>query len=70
MPKDELAAGVREFARKQYWNVDGALPREAWDFTIAEMLKTGDLKRPVKYEDVVVTEFTEQAVRKLGPFKP
>ena len=67
--KDEIAAGVRAFAKSQYYNADGALRKEAWDFTVDELLKGGELKQRLNYNDHVVTEFAQAAVGKLGPFK-
>ncbi len=67
--KDEIAAGVRAFAKSQYYNVDGALRKEAWDYTVDELLKGGEIKQRLNYNDHVVTEFAQAAVAKLGPFK-
>lgn len=67
--KDEIAAGVRAFAKSQYYNADGALRKEAWDFTLEELLRGGEIKQRLHYNDHVVTEFAQAAVAKLGPFK-
>lgn len=69
VPKEEIVAGIDAFAGKQYWNVDGFLRKEAWEFTIAELVKSGELKRRMNYADVVFTEFTTAAAAKLGTFK-
>jgi NitT/TauT family transport system substrate-binding protein len=67
--KDEIAAGIRAFAKALYYNVDGALRKEAWDFTMEELLRSGEIKQRLNYNDHVVTEFAQAAVAKLGPFR-
>ena len=69
-PAAELAAGIQAFAQKTYWNPDGALTQKAFDFTVNESVKSGDLKQPIKYGDIVMTDFDTAAVAKLGPYKP
>ena len=68
-PPAELAAGVQAFAQKTYWNPDGALTQKAFDFTVNETVKSGDLKQPIQFSDIVVLDFDKAAVAKLGPYK-
>jgi NitT/TauT family transport system substrate-binding protein len=68
--KDEIAAGIRNFAKSQYYNVDGLLRKEAWDFTVDELVKSGEIKSRMNYNDYVMTEFAQAAAKKLGPYKP
>ena len=67
--KDEIAAGIRGFAKSQYYNVDGVLRKEAWDFTVDELVKGGEIKQRLNYADHVATDFAQEAVKKLGPYK-
>ena len=67
VPKDEIAAGISYFAKIRYWNGDGALPEASWAFTVNELVKGGELKRPLAYGDHVATEFTKAALARLGP---
>jgi NitT/TauT family transport system substrate-binding protein len=67
--KDEIAAGIRGFAKSEYYNVDGVLRKEAWDFTVDELVKGGEIKQRLNYADHVATDFAQAAVKKLGPYK-
>jgi len=67
--KDEIAAGIRAFSKSQYYNVDGLLRKEAWDFTVEELVKGGELKQRLNYNDHVMPEFAQAATAKLGPYK-
>jgi NitT/TauT family transport system substrate-binding protein len=67
--KDEIAAGLRHFSQTQYYNVDGLLRKEAWDFTLDELVKGGEIKQRMSYADYVMPEFSQAAAKKLGPYK-
>ncbi len=67
--KDEIAAGIRAFSKSQYYNADGLLRKEAWDFTVDELLKGGEIKQRLNYNEYVLPEFAQAASAKLGPFK-
>lgn len=67
--KDEIAAGLRHFAKTEYYNVDGLLRKEAWDFTLEELVRSGEIKQPLSYNDHVMPEFAQAAAKKLGPYK-
>ncbi len=67
--KDEIAAGIKQFAANEYYNVDGILRKAAWDFTVDELVKSGELKQRLSYSDYVMPEFGRAAVGKLGPYK-
>jgi NitT/TauT family transport system substrate-binding protein len=69
VPKDEIAAGVSQFAKIRYWNPDGVLPEAAWNFTVTQLLKDSEIKRQPSYNETVVREFTRAAAAKLGPAK-
>jgi NitT/TauT family transport system substrate-binding protein len=67
--KDEIAAGLRHFSKTEYYNADGVLRKAAWDFTLDELVKGGEIKQRLSYADYVVPEFGEAAAKKLGPYK-
>jgi ABC-type nitrate/sulfonate/bicarbonate transport system substrate-binding protein len=67
--KDEIAAGIRGFAKSEYYNVNGLLRKEAWDFTVEELVKGGEIKQLLSYADHVLPEFSQAAVKKLGAYK-
>ena len=67
--KEEIAAGLMHFAKTQYYNADGLLRKEAWDFTVDELVKSKELKQPMNYNDYVVPQFAQAAAKKLGPYK-
>jgi ABC-type nitrate/sulfonate/bicarbonate transport system substrate-binding protein len=67
--KDEIAAGIRGFAKSEYYNVNGLLRKEAWDFTVEELVKGGEIKQRLSYADHVLPEFSQAAVKKLGAYK-
>lgn len=67
--KDEIAAGLKHFAEIGYYNANGLLRNEAWDFTVADLVKSGELKQKMNYSDYVLTDFATTATAKLGPYK-
>jgi NitT/TauT family transport system substrate-binding protein len=67
--KDEIEAGLQHFSKTQYYSVDGLLRKEAWDFTVDELVKSGELKQKMNYADYVLPEFSQTAAKKLGPYK-
>jgi ABC-type nitrate/sulfonate/bicarbonate transport system substrate-binding protein len=69
VPHDEIAAGLHAFAKSGYYNADGLLRKEAWDFTVDELVKGGEVKQRLNYSDYVMPEFSQAAVKKLGPWK-
>jgi NitT/TauT family transport system substrate-binding protein len=67
--REEIAAGLKQFAMTEYYNVDGVLRKQAWDFTVNELVKSGEVKQSLSYSDYVMPEFGQMAVGKLGPYK-
>lgn len=66
VPPAELVAAADGFAKKGYYNPSGKLPKQAWDFTIAALLKLGNIKQRITYEDIVLSEFVDAAPAQLG----
>ena len=62
----EIAAGVKAFAEKRYWNESGVLAEKAWAFTTKAAQDSGDLKGPLDYAKYVVTEFALTAQKEFG----
>jgi NitT/TauT family transport system substrate-binding protein len=67
--KDEIVAGLTHFSKTEYYNVDGVLRKQAWDFTLDELVKGGEIKQRLNYSDYVMPEFAQAAAKKLGPYK-
>lgn len=65
-PTPQLVEFARHFAQVRYWNGNGALAREAWDFTTGTMTQLGLLPMPPRYEDVYTPQFVEGALKVLG----
>jgi AcrR family transcriptional regulator len=63
--KDEIAAGLTHFAKIKYYNVSGLLSKDARNFTVDELVKGGELKQHLKYEDYYLPEFSKVATEKL-----
>ena len=66
LPPAELDAAARDFAKKRFFSTTGRLPRATWDFTVATLVKLGNIKQPVKYEDVVLSDIVDAAIAEGG----
>lgn len=53
-PKDEIAAGIKAYLARGFWSADGAMSKSQLDFTTETLRKTGQLKKPIGYDDFVV----------------
>ncbi len=60
-----VAASLKAFAAKQYWKPEGLMPQDAWTFTNKTMQDSGDLKGPLDYSKIVVTEFALNAQKEF-----
>jgi len=69
VPKDEITAGVTHFAEILYWTPDGVLPRESWNFTVAALLRSDEIRVKMYYPDHFLMDFVKAANAKLGPFR-
>jgi ABC-type nitrate/sulfonate/bicarbonate transport system substrate-binding protein len=70
LPPAELDAAAREFAKKRFFSTTGKLPRATWDFTVATLVKLGNIKQPIRYEDVVLDDIVAAAMSQGGLDKP
>ncbi len=66
LPPAELDAAARDFAKKRFFSTTGRLPRATWDFTVATLVKLGNIKQAMKYEDVVLSDIVEAAIAEGG----
>lgn len=67
-PKEETAAAIKTYSDNQYFNVAGAIRREAWDYTLKASMASGDVKQAVAFDTYVDPSFSQAAVAELGPF--
>ena len=58
LPHEETATAIKAYAKRNFWESTGKLPEKSLNATVALMLDSGQLKRPVAYADFVATEFT------------
>jgi NitT/TauT family transport system substrate-binding protein len=66
VPPAELDAALKGFVSKGFWSKTGQVPMQAWNFTMKTMIKLGKLKTSFPYNDIVLSEFTDAAVKKFG----
>jgi ABC-type nitrate/sulfonate/bicarbonate transport system substrate-binding protein len=67
---EDIHIATQVFKNKQYFSPTGKLAQSAWDYTVDQAMKAGDLKKPLKYSDIVLTEFVDAESKALGPYKP
>jgi len=69
VPPEELAEAANTYAHKQWYAPTGELARADWDFSLAQMMKNGDVTTPLRYDDIVLLQFVAAETRTLGPFR-
>ena len=57
VPKDDLDAILRRATANDLWQLDGAMPREAWDKNQSIIMISGLVNQKVPYSDVFDTSF-------------
>ncbi len=60
-----LTASLKALAAKLYWKEGGVLPESTWKYTNDVMQKSGELKGPLDYSKIVVTEFALNAQKEF-----
>jgi ABC-type nitrate/sulfonate/bicarbonate transport system substrate-binding protein len=60
IPADDVMEVIKTYAANRYFDPVGLVRRDDWDYTVAVMMKNGDLKRSLKYDDFVLTEFAQK----------
>ena len=58
LPHDETADAIRNYAKRNFWEPTGVLPATSLTATVALMLDSGQIKKPIAYADFVAAEFT------------
>jgi len=69
LPDIDLAIvtpSLKAFAAKKFWNLSGVLSEKAWAFTTKAAQDAGDLKGPLDYSKIVVTDLALNAQKELG----
>ena len=59
---------IRELTKQKLWGVNGGLDREITDFTVKLSLEMGELKTPLKHEQVMDDSINDAVLKKLGKF--
>jgi ABC-type nitrate/sulfonate/bicarbonate transport system substrate-binding protein len=65
--KDEVEFAVRNYVKRKYWNPDGLLPRETFDYTTSELVQRGEIKSAPQFGDFVISEFGDAVTKHLPP---
>lgn len=65
-PAEDIHIAAQSIANKKLLDPTGRLSHAAWDFTVNQSVKSGDIEKPVPYADAVVTEFVDAVEKTLG----
>jgi len=65
-PAEDIHIAAQSIATKKLFEPTGRLAHEAWEFTVNQSVKSGDIDKPVPYADAVVTEFVDAEEKALG----
>ena len=63
LPTGEAEYAAADFARKKFWHPTGLPAHETWNFTVATLVKLGNIKQPIKYDDIVLADFVNAAAK-------
>lgn len=64
-----VEAAYDAYRKSGVWGVDGGLDRKGFDFTIKLGIETGEMRRPISYDDVVDARFVAAVLTEIGPFR-
>lgn len=64
LPPGEAEYAAADFAKKKFWHPTGKLSHETWDFTVATLLKLGNIKQTMKYDEIVLADLVDEAAKK------
>jgi NitT/TauT family transport system substrate-binding protein len=52
-PKNETDAAIRSLIKRKYWTTDGKISKETFKFTVATLIESKQLDKPLAYDDFV-----------------
>jgi len=64
LPPGEAEYAADDFAKKKFWHPTGLLDHETWDFTVGTLIKLGNIKERMKYDDIVLADLVNEATKK------
>lgn len=64
LPPGEAEYAADDFAKKKFWHPTGLLDRKTWDFTVDTLVKLGNIKERMKYDDIVLADLVNEATKK------
>lgn len=64
LPPGEAEYAAADFAKKKFWHPTGLLAHETWDFTVATLVKLGNIKQSMKYDDIVLASLVDESTKK------
>jgi ABC-type nitrate/sulfonate/bicarbonate transport system substrate-binding protein len=64
LPAGEAEYAAADFAKKKFWSPTGMLEHKTWDFTVDTLVKLGNIKERMKYDDIVLADMVTAAMKK------
>lgn len=64
LPAGEAEYAAADFAQKKFWHPTGLLDHKTWDFTVDTLIKLGNIKDKLKYDDIVLADLVNEAAKK------
>jgi NitT/TauT family transport system substrate-binding protein len=58
LPHDETRNAIKDYAARKFWQPSGVLPPKSLTATVELLLATGQIRKPIAYNDYVAAEFT------------
>jgi NitT/TauT family transport system substrate-binding protein len=64
LPVGEAEYAAADFAKKRFWSPTGMLDPKVWDFTVDALIKLGNIKEKMKYDELVLADVVADAEKK------
>jgi ABC-type nitrate/sulfonate/bicarbonate transport system substrate-binding protein len=64
LPVGEAEYAAADFAKKKFWSPTGMLDHKTWEFTVDTLVKLGNIKEKLKYDDIVLADLVADAEKK------
>jgi NitT/TauT family transport system substrate-binding protein len=64
LPAGEAEYAAADFAKKKFWHPTGMLDHKTWDFTVDTLIKLGNIKEKMKYDEIVLAGLVDEASKK------